>query len=162
MSTRPIKADFYSNARAFTSHLSKRRNRNSPFQSNHMTLLLAMFLLPLLASFAKGQLPRSDQAVSCDGKIEDRERPAAPISMNTSKPDEMMLCDDSFENEAKERDGFAARQPRLLSSKTDEECIEETKNNDARFPQRGLKLKSCVLSIFLQEPLKHIRIDHSG
>ena len=116
MSTRPIKADFYSNARAFTSHLSKRRNRNSPFQSNHMTLLWAMFLLPLLASFAKGQLPRSDQAVSCDGKIEERERPAAPISMNTSKPDEMMLCDDSFENEAKERDGFAARQPWSLSS----------------------------------------------
>ena len=82
---------------------------------------------------------------------EDRERPAA----NTSKPDEMMLCDDSFENEAKERDGFAARQPRLLSSKTDEECIEETKNNDARFPQRGLNLKSCVLPISLQEPLKH-------
>ena len=94
--------------------------------------------------------------------MEDRERPAAPTSMNTSKPDEMMLCDDSFENEAKERDGFAARQPRSLSSKPDEECIEETKNNDARFPQRGLKLKSCVLPIFLQEPLKHIKIYHSG
>ena len=32
----------------------------------------------------------------------------------------------------------------------------------AHFPQRGLNLKSCVLPIFLQEPLKHLKIDHSG
>ena len=89
---------------------------------------------------------------------EDRERPAT----NTSKPDEMMLYNDTFENEAKERDGFAAIQPRSLSSKPDEECIEETMNNNAHFPQRGLNLKRCVLPIFLQEPLKRIKIDHSG
>ena len=95
--------------------------------------------------------------------MEDRWRPvAAPISTNMSKPDEMMLYNDTIENEAKERDGFAARQPRSLSSKPDEECIEETMNNDAHFHQRGFNLKSCVLPIFLQEPLKHIKIDHSG
>ena len=33
---------------------------------------------------------------------------------------------------------------------------------NAHFSLRGLNLESCVLQIFLQEPLKHIKIDHSG
>ena len=66
----------------------------------------------------------ADQAASSEGKMEDRRSPAAAqISTNVSKPDEMMLYNDTFDNEAKERDGFAARQPRSLSSKPDEECI---------------------------------------
>ena len=35
-------------------------------------------------------------------------------------------------------------------------------SGSAHLPQRALNLKSCVLPIFLQEPLKHIKIDHSG
>ena len=70
----------------------------------------------------------ADQAASGEGKMEDRRRPAgaaAPISTNMSKPDEMMLYNDTFENEAKERDFFAARQPRSLASQQVRECMEE-------------------------------------
>ena len=35
-------------------------------------------------------------------------------------------------------------------------------NRGAHFPQTGLNLKSCVLPISLQEPLKHLSIDYSG
>ena len=32
--------------------------------------------------------------------------------------------------------------------------------NRSHFPRRGINLKSCILLIFLQEPLKHIKVDH--
>ena len=35
-------------------------------------------------------------------------------------------------------------------------------NGPDHFPQRGLNLKSFVLPTFLQEPFKHIEMDHTG
>ena len=47
-------------------------------------------------------------------------------------------------------------------SRLDELTFNETGQTHAHFPQTGLNLKSCVLPISLQEPLKHLAIDYSG
>ena len=49
--------------------------------------------------------------------------------------------------------------PAPLSSQQRQRCeknIDKSTLNRAHFPQRALNLKSCVLPIFLQEPLKHL------
>ena len=90
-----------------------------------MKLPLAMFLLPLLASFASCQLPRSDQAASSNGMMEEGGRPVAKIALNQSRPDELMLEEHAFESEAKERDDLATRESRSLTSQSVRECMEE-------------------------------------
>ena len=57
--------------------------------------------------------------------MEDRERPAAKIALNESRPDGLMLEEHAFESEAKERGDLATRESRSLTSQPVRECMEE-------------------------------------